>query len=203
MKKINNSISITERWNIDVQSYKDGAEAIISIPQCETCKNYLKGNALHCMCYDNEKKPKHVLFPQKECHYYENNNILRLDIKNNKENKLYGGLFGFCVGDALGVPVEFSSREERKKDPIKEMRAYGTYHQPFGTWSDDTSLMLCLIDAINNNFSIEKLSKNFINFYNKGYFTPYGEVFDVGDSTREAIIKMDKGISPIKCGGIL
>ncbi|MDE5908340.1 MAG: ADP-ribosylglycohydrolase family protein [Lachnospiraceae bacterium] len=67
-------------------------------------------------------------------------------------------LFGFCVRDALGVPVEFSTREERKRDLIKEMRAYGTYHQPFGTWSDDTALMICLVDAINRGYSIIEMN---------------------------------------------
>ena len=75
-----------------------------------------------------------------------------------REFRLYQGLFGFCVGDALGVPVEFSDRRKRKADPVREMRAYGTYHQPAGTWSDDTSLMLCLIDAVNQGYSIQRQS---------------------------------------------
>ena len=114
----------------------------------------------------------------------------------------YCGLFGFCVGDALGVPVEFSAREERKKDPVREMRAYGTHRQPAGTWSDDTSLMLCLIDAINRGYSIQKVADNFIDFYRNGAFTPYGEVFDIGMSTRDAIEKMCDGELPVKCGGV-
>lgn len=113
----------------------------------------------------------------------------------------YCGLFGFCVGDALGVPVEFSSREERKMDPVREMRAYGTHRQPAGTWSDDTSLMLCLIDAVNRGYSIQKVAENFIDFYRNGAFTPHGEVFDIGISTREAIEKMCDGELPVKCGG--
>ena len=31
------------------------------------------------------------------------------------------GMMGLVVGDALGVPVEFSSREKREQDPVKEM----------------------------------------------------------------------------------
>lgn len=195
--------SLTERWELDAQSYKKGVKTLISAPQCETCINYIKGNALHCKCYENERKPHYVLFPQKECPAYINCNPLNLNIKNERENKIYGGLFGFCVGDALGVPAEFSTREDRKKDPIKEMRAYGTYHQPFGTWSDDTSLTICLIDAINNGYSIDRVAQNFVDFYKKGFFTPYGEVFDIGNSTMDSIIKMCAGENPIKCGGRL
>lgn len=201
MCKDNEANSIIKRWEADIQSYRNGAKVLVSVPQCETCTNYIKGNALHCRCYDSERKPKYVLFPEKECPAYDNNSPIELKIKNDSENKIYGGLFGFCVGDALGVPVEFSTREERKKDPINEMRAYGTHHQPFGTWSDDTSLTICLIDAINRGYSIKRVAENFVNFYERGYFTPYGEVFDIGNSTRNSIIKICAGTNPIDCGG--
>lgn len=194
-------LSLVERWELDIESYNSGAKARVSNPQCISCINYIKGNALHCKTFINSEKPRDVLACRKECPAYDNNNPIDVKIQNDGENKLYGGLFGFCVGDALGVPVEFSTREERKRDPIKEMRAYGTYHQPFGTWSDDTSLTLCLIDAINKGYSVERVAKNFMNFYEKGDFTPYGEVFDIGNSTRDSIIKMCTGIDPIDCGG--
>lgn len=121
--------------------------------------------------------------------------------KNAMERRLRQGLFGFCVGDALGVPVEFSNRNERKEDPVREMRAYGTHRQPAGTWSDDTSLMLCLVDAVNQGYSIQKTADNFMDFYKNGAFTPYGEVFDIGISTKEAIEKMCVGETPARCGG--
>lgn len=95
-----------------------------------------------------------------------------LDIRNERESRIYGGLFGFCVGDAMGGPVEFSTREEIKRNPVEGMWAYGTHHQPFGTWSDDTSLALCLIDAINKGYSVNRLAQNFENFYEKSLFTP-------------------------------
>lgn len=161
MNRNNEASSLMERWKADVQSYKNGAKILVAIPQCETCTNYIKGNALHCGYYNSEQKPKYVLFPEKECTAYDNNNPIALKMQNDRENKVYGGLFGFCIGDALGVPAEFSTREEREKDPINEMRAYGTHHQPFGTWSDDTSLTLCLIDAINRGYSIKGVAENF------------------------------------------
>ena len=40
------------------------------------------------------------------------------------------GIFGLIIGDALGVPVEFLSREEMKLNPVIGMRAYGTHNQP-------------------------------------------------------------------------
>ena len=55
-------------------------------------------------------------------------------------DRVLGGIWGTIVGDALGVPVEFTSRDERRRDPVTDMRGYGTHHQPPGTWSDDTRL---------------------------------------------------------------
>lgn len=54
-------------------------------------------------------------------------------MKNNLESamlnlesvKVLGGLWGAIIGDALGVPVEFVSRENVRKNPITGMRGYG------------------------------------------------------------------------------
>ena len=54
--------------------------------------------------------------------------------------KIKSVLFGVAVGDALGVPVEFNSRQTISKNPVTDMIGYGTYNLPAGTWSDDSSL---------------------------------------------------------------
>ena len=145
MNKESRQLSLVERWKLDIKAHKEGGNLKKSSPQCELCKYFIKGDALHCEIYKNEKKPKYVMFCYKECPSFTSSDLLEINIIDNESDRLYGGIFGFCVGDMLGVPVEFSSRQERKNDEIKELRAYGTYNQPFGTWSDDTSLMLCLI----------------------------------------------------------
>lgn len=201
MSKEKQQRSLNECWKLDIESYKKGVQVSVSVPQCEKCKHSIKGNEFHCEIYDNEKKPKYVIFPSRECINYKSSELLEVAINNQYDNKFFGGLFGFCVGDALGVPVEFSTRNERKIDPVKEMRAYGTYDQPFGTWSDDTSLTLCLIESINNDYSIQRVADNFIKYYRYGYLTPYCEVFDIGNATKNAIDKMIYGINPVECVG--
>lgn len=62
--------------------------------------------------------------------------------------KVKAGIFGLAVGDALGVPVECYWRDDLKQAPVVDMRAHGTHDQPAGTWSDDTSMTLCLMDSI-------------------------------------------------------
>ena len=44
--------------------------------------------------------------------------------------KIKAGICGFVIGDALGVPVEFSSRKTLKKNPVKTITGYGTYNMP-------------------------------------------------------------------------
>jgi len=65
-------------------------------------------------------------------------------------NKIISMVLGAVVGDTLGVPVEFSKRIDLKNNPVIDLREFGTHNQPLGTWSDDTSLTLALIDAITN-----------------------------------------------------
>ena len=64
------------------------------------------------------------------------------------KNIWVNGMMGVVVGDALGMPVQFWDRAELKKHPVKTMQGYGTYHMPPGTWSDDSSMTLCLADSI-------------------------------------------------------
>ena len=59
-------------------------------------------------------------------------------------------LLGVAVGDALGVPVEFTTRDQCKLLPVKEMKGNGTHYQVKGTWSDDSSLTFCLAEGLCN-----------------------------------------------------
>jgi ADP-ribosyl-[dinitrogen reductase] hydrolase len=117
------------------------------------------------------------------------------------ENSVKAGIFGVCIGDALGVPVEFRSREQLKRSPVTKMRALGTHHQPIGTWSDDGSLTLCLADSLCNGYDLEDIALKFLQWYNAEIWTPHGRVFDIGIATREAIYKISKGYKLVLCGG--
>lgn len=110
-------------------------------------------------------------------------------------------LFGLAVGDALGVPVEFRSREYLKGNPVKDMIGYGTYNQPPGTWSDDSSLAFCLAESLATGFSLKAVAETFVKWLYEGYWTPHGQVFDVGMATRQAISKLWEGVSPVLAGG--
>jgi len=117
------------------------------------------------------------------------------------KNSIKSGIFGVCVGDALGVPVEFRSREQLKRSPVTRMRAMGTHRQPSGTWSDDSSLTLCIAESLSNGYDLEDIALKFLQWYNEEIWTPHGKVFDIGIATRQAIYRISKGVIPQLCGG--
>ncbi len=117
------------------------------------------------------------------------------------DTPVHAALLGLAIGDALGVPVEFSSREERRARPVADLEGYGTHNQPPGTWSDDASLALCLADALADGYSLQAIADRFIAWYRHGYWGAHGEVFDIGITTRLAIGRLIEGTPPILAGG--
>jgi len=116
-------------------------------------------------------------------------------------NYLKDLLYAVCVGDALGVPVEFESREYLKKNPVTKMGSGGVHDQGIGVWSDDSSLTFCLAESIVEGYDIHNLANKFIKWKNEGYWTATGEVFDIGNTTRQSIINLSNGIHPTLAGG--
>ena len=127
------------------------------------------------------------------------------------------GIMGQIVGDALGLPVQFRPREDRDLDPVTDMRGYGAFDMPPGSWSDDSSLILATMDglaaslkkeerhenlSLNEIIDYEIIMKNFSKWLNKGEFTPYGFAYDVGGATMDGIGRYDMGTEPTLSGGI-
>ena len=112
------------------------------------------------------------------------------------------GIIGTIVADALGVPVEFKSREELKKNPVVDMREYGTHYQPKGTWSDDSSLLLASIDSISKmkGVDFEDMMKRFVAWRVNYEYTPHGAVFDIGNACARSISSYRPGKDPLSCG---
>lgn len=117
--------------------------------------------------------------------------------------KVKDGICGFVVGDALGVPVEFKSRKELEEDPVVDMREYGTYNQPKGTWSDDSSMTIATMTSIVNKKGIDytDIMDEFCRWAFEGKHTPYGERFDIGNTTIRGLNRYQNGEEPLNCGG--
>lgn len=121
---------------------------------------------------------------------------------NPRKDLILGGLWGAVVGDALGVPVEFQSRSEVRSHPVTDMRGHGTYNQPTGTWSDDSSLLLCTADSlVHHEFDTGDMGRRFVEWYEGRIWTPWGKVFDVGMTTSEALARIANGTAPAELAG--
>lgn len=119
-----------------------------------------------------------------------------------KQNIWLDGIMGVIIGDALGLPVQFLSREELKKNPLTEMIGYGTFHMPVGAWSDDGSMTLATLDSIREKQEIDydDIMGRFVEWNFEGQYTPTGKAYDQGLTCLEAIYNyMDKNDYKI-CG---
>ncbi|PZR28991.1 MAG: hypothetical protein DI535_04585 [Citrobacter freundii] len=119
----------------------------------------------------------------------------------NKRNFAKDILLGVAVGDALGVPVEFRSREYLKNNPVTRMIGFGSHHQPPGTWSDDSSLTFCLAQMLTGKYDLKRLATYFCEWKHNAYWSAHGSVFDIGISTSHAISQLAQGVPPTEAGG--
>lgn len=109
------------------------------------------------------------------------------------KEKIQDGLKSYVIGDVLGVPVEFRSKESLDRRPVTTFIGHGTYNQPVGSWSDDTSMTFVTIDHLlsYNGFNPKYLMEKFVDWYRNGYMTPLGYTFDIGIGTKKVILDYD------------
>ena len=109
-------------------------------------------------------------------------------------------VYGHAVGDALGVPVEFTDRNSLRANPVTDMRGYGTHNMPAGTWSDDTSMALAAMDSLATGVDYEDCMRRFGDWSENAAYTATGEVFDMGITTSQAIARHLRGTPALQCG---
>ena len=117
-------------------------------------------------------------------------------------NKIWkNGIMGVVTGDALGCPVQFETRYEVGRHPIEGMRGHGTFDLPAGTWTDDSSLTIALLESIKRNGEIDytDIMDNFVKWLDDGEFTPLGQSFDIGRGTLRAINRYKRNHKPHLC----
>jgi ADP-ribosylglycohydrolase len=105
-----------------------------------------------------------------------------------------------AVGDALGVPVEFMDRSALSQHPVTDMRGHGTWNQPPGTWSDDSSLSFCLAESLVNGYDPVDIGAKFVSWHSSGYWGAHDKLFDIGVTTRTALGRIANGTNPIEAG---
>jgi ADP-ribosylglycohydrolase len=116
--------------------------------------------------------------------------------------RVLGGVWEAEVGGALGVPVEFESRPTVQAKSVTGMRGYGTYHQPAGTWSDDSSTLLCRSESlVGRPFDTEDIGRRFMAWCREQLWTSRGKVFDIGHATAQALSRVVTG-TPAELAGV-
>lgn len=115
--------------------------------------------------------------------------------------RVAGGILGVVTGDALGLPVQFQTRHEVRQNPVDEMRGGGAFNTSPGTWSDDSSLTLCLVESlIEKGYDLDDIAERFVRWFRNGYCTPFAQAFDIGFATQIAMKNLIKGVLPLEAG---
>lgn len=113
-----------------------------------------------------------------------------------KREKILGGLFGQGIGDALGVPVEFKSRDWLANNPVSDYMGYMCWNQPPGTFSDDSSMMYCTVESLTEGYNLNDIANKFVRWYKEGYWGAHDKLFDIGGTTRRSLDRIYNGESP-------
>lgn len=108
-----------------------------------------------------------------------------------------GALLGLAVGDALGATLEFKPRDTYA--PLTGMAGGGPFALPAGMWTDDTSMALALADSLIARGELDPadLMRRFLNWWRKGEYSPMGECFDIGVTTRAALARFERSGDPM------
>lgn len=98
------------------------------------------------------------------------------DVKAELHDKVLGSLAGFAIGDAMGATTEFMNEDEIKAryGMVNEIIGGGWLHLRPGFVTDDTQMMLCIIDVFLNNQNqamnlhrfYKEVMANFVEWYN-------------------------------------
>ena len=121
---------------------------------------------------------------------YRGNSITSLD-------RAKGSILGLVVADALGCTVEFTSPAEIKNkfglDGQTEMRGGGFLNWPVGAYTDDSQMMLCLLESLVatnsktlTGLDVDDLGRRFVAWYDS-------RPPDIGITVRQALTRLKKG----------
>ena len=105
----------------------------------------------------------------------------------------------------MGVPIEFEDREKLINKPVTSMLGYGSHDVEAGVYSDDTSMTLATMDSIikqNGIINYNDIADKFCNWVNNNEYTATNKIFDIGMTTKYALIKyFNNKIDATMCGG--
>lgn len=108
-------------------------------------------------------------------------------MKKDELSRYRGALFGLAVGDAFGAPFEFKRQGEFWTSHL--FLGGGTWGLEAGTWTDDTSMALCLADSLIscNGFNAIDQLERYARWYKEGYLSSIDRCIAIGKTTKTAL----------------
>ncbi len=112
------------------------------------------------------------------------------------EDRALGALLGLAVGDAIGTTLEFAVRDSQPRRT--GMTGGGPFGLTAGQWTDDTAMALALADSLIADPGLDDhdLMTRFLAWYEKGDYSCTGRCFDIGVTTRLALLRFQETGNP-------
>lgn len=114
------------------------------------------------------------------------------------EDRAKGCFYGCAVGDALGAPLEFKPRDAVPL--VTDMLPSKQFGLSAGSWTDDTSMMLCLAEALASQGGVvdgHAALSRYVAWSRHGYLSVNGVCFDIGRTVRYALYRYEEGRDPV------
>jgi ADP-ribosyl-[dinitrogen reductase] hydrolase len=111
-----------------------------------------------------------------------------------------GSLLGLAVGDALGAPYEGLARGSFP--PVADMAGGGYRGLPAGTWTDDTSMALCLAESLvaRQGFDARDQLERYLHWLQKGHWSSTAFAFGIGHTVSRALARYELTGDPSSSG---
>lgn len=111
-------------------------------------------------------------------------------------DRAWGALLGLAAGDAVGTTLEFQTRDSYAE--LTDMVGGGPFQLEAGVWTDDTSMALALADSLATTIEFDPtdLMERFVRWWRLGEYSPTGDCFDIGVTTRRALANFEKDGNP-------
>ncbi|CAG7919858.1 unnamed protein product [Penicillium olsonii] len=104
------------------------------------------------------------------------------------KSRAQGAIWGVCVADALGGPVQF--KDPGTFEPITSLTYVAPFEQPAGSYSDDGSMTLALATSFsksNMQYNHELSIQHYVQWMTEGRFSTTNYPWDMGRATRTAL----------------